>query len=51
MSAQVQSYVALAIVLATVVWMVRHFLGGKKKPGCGGDCGCPANEFKDKLKR
>lgn len=50
MDAQLQTYVALAIVLLTAVWLVRHFLGGKKKPICGGDCGCPANEFKEKLK-
>jgi hypothetical protein len=43
--------VALAIVLATVFWLGRHFFGGKKKPGCGGDCGCPADEFKEKIRR
>lgn len=51
MGAQLQSYVALAIVLVTVVWLVWRSFGGKKKPGCGGDCGCPADEFKEKLKR
>ncbi len=51
MSSQLQSYVALAIVLVTVVLLVRHFFGAKKKPGCGGDCGCAADDFKEKLKR
>jgi len=50
MSAQLQSYVALAIVLVTVIWMTWRNFGGKKKPG-GGGCGCPADEFKEKLKR
>lgn len=51
MSPQIQTYVALAIVLATVLWLGRRLFGGKKKPGCGGGCGCPADEFKEKLKR
>lgn len=51
MSSQLQTYAALAIVLTTIVWLVWHFFGGKKKPGCGGDCGCATDEFKEKLKR
>ncbi|MBI2516462.1 MAG: FeoB-associated Cys-rich membrane protein [Opitutae bacterium] len=51
MSARLQTYIALGLVLAALVWLVRHFLGAKKKPGCRGDCGCPADQFKEKLKR
>jgi len=50
MSAQLQSYVALAIVLVAIIWMAWRTFGRKKKPGCGGGCGCSADEFKEKLK-
>lgn len=51
MGSQLQSYAALGIVLVAVVWLAWYYLGGKKKPGCGGDCGCATDKFKEKLKR
>lgn len=30
-SPEIQSYVAIALVLAAVAWMVRRFIGGKAK--------------------
>ena len=51
MSPQIQTYVAVALVLAAAVGLAWHYLGGKKKPGCGGDCGCAPDKFKDKLRR
>ncbi len=51
MNPELQSYAALAIVGVTGVWLVWHYVGRKKKTGCGGGCGCPADEFKEKLKR
>lgn len=51
MSPQIQTYAALAIVLVAAVWLVWRSVGGEKKPGCGGDCGCATDKFKGKLKR
>ena len=50
MSPEIQTYVALAIVAVAVIGLGRHFFGKRKKPGCGGDCGCSANDLKSKLK-
>ena len=51
MSAETQTLAALALVAAAAVWLAMRALGKKKKPGCGGDCGCPTDELKAKLKR
>jgi hypothetical protein len=50
MSPQFQTVAALAVVVVAATWLVRRALAKRKIPGCGGDCGCPANEFKAKLK-
>ena len=50
MGSLLQTYVALAIVLLAAVGLIRRFWGGRKKPGCGGGCGCSADEFKKKLR-
>lgn len=50
-SPAVQSVAALALVAAAASWLALRALAKRKKPGCGGDCGCPAEEIKAKLKR
>ena len=50
MSSQIQTILALAVVAVAAMWLVLRALAKRKNPGCGGDCGCPANEFKAKLK-
>jgi hypothetical protein len=45
MSTQVQTIIALAIVVVAVGLLVRGAMKKKKHPGCG----CPANELKAKI--
>ena len=51
MKPELQTLAALALVGAAAIWLALRALGRRRKPGCGGDCGCPADEFKTKLKR
>jgi hypothetical protein len=46
MNAQLQTVVALAIVAVTAIWLVARTVAKRKHPGCGGDCGCPAEKLK-----
>jgi hypothetical protein len=48
MSPTLQSIFALAIVALAVTWLVRRSLAKKKAGGCGGDCGCPASDVKER---
>jgi len=42
-----QTGVAIAIVIVCAAWLVLRVWMKRKKPGCGGgDCDCPAGEFK-----
>jgi hypothetical protein len=40
MTPEVQTFIALAIVMAAVAFFVARWLRARKKPGCGGSCGC-----------
>ena len=40
MSPEIQTVVALGIVVAAVAFFVTRWLRVRKKPGCGGSCGC-----------
>jgi hypothetical protein len=51
MTPQFQTAAALVIVAVTATWLVARSLAKKKNSGCGGDCACPADELKAKLKR
>jgi hypothetical protein len=51
MNASLQTFIALSLVVAAASWLVARALVKKKNPGCGGDCGCPTDELKAKLKR
>ncbi|HEY0944605.1 MAG TPA: hypothetical protein VGD81_05030 [Opitutaceae bacterium] len=48
-----QTPVALLVVLAAVVYLVRVALAKKRKTGCGSGegCGIPTDRFKARLKR
>ena len=50
MTPTIQTILALAIVATAALWLVRRSLAKRKNPGCGHDCGCPANDLKAKLK-
>lgn len=51
MSSDWQTIVALLIVAMAAVLLVRSAIRKRKNPGCGGDCACPTDQFKAKLKR
>jgi len=46
-----QTPVALAVVVVALAALLRRSIVNRKKPGCGGGCGCPTDAFKAKLKR
>jgi len=46
MTSLLQSILALAVVAIAAAWLVRRSFAPRKHPGCGGDCGCPADEVK-----
>jgi len=45
-----QTPVAITVVLIALAILLRSALTQRKKPGCGGGCGCPTDDFKAKLK-
>lgn len=51
MNDNIQTLLALAVVAATVGLLVRGAWKKRRRPGCAGDCGCPADEFKKGLKK
>jgi len=50
MNASVQTVAALAVVVLTVAAFVWRAVVKRRRPGCGGGCGCPTDDFKAKLK-
>lgn len=50
MSSLFQTVSALVLVAAALAWLAARALAKRSKPGCGGDCGCSAAPFKDKVR-
>jgi hypothetical protein len=50
MTPAVQTLAALLIVAAAAVGLVLRWSANRRKPGCGGGCGCPTDELKDKVR-
>jgi len=50
MTPQIQTLLALVAVLAAAGWLLRRSIRKRKQPGCGGDCGCAASEFKERIR-
>ena len=46
-----QTILALTTVAIAAGWLAFGALANKKKPGCGGGCGCATDDFKAKLKK
>jgi FeoB-associated Cys-rich membrane protein len=46
-----QTPLALLVVAVAAGLLVRGAWKKRRKPGCGGDCGCPADDFKKGLKK
>ncbi|MEI6323794.1 MAG: FeoB-associated Cys-rich membrane protein [bacterium] len=45
MTPEIQTAIALALVAGAVLYFVRGWLAKRKKPGCGGGCGCSGKKF------
>ena len=45
MTPEIQTAIALSLVAGTVLYFVRGWLAKRKKPGCGGGCGCSGKKF------
>ena len=50
MTPEYQSLAALVIVATAAVWLVLRWFSNRRKPGCGGGCGCPSEELKAKVR-
>jgi hypothetical protein len=50
MTGNLQTLLALLVVAVTLALLVRGAWKKRRKPGCGGDCGCPTADIKAKLK-
>jgi hypothetical protein len=46
-----QTPLALLVVAITLALLIRSAWKKRRKPGCGGDCGCPTSEIKTQLKK
>jgi len=51
MSSDLQTPLALLVVAVTLGLLLRGAWKKRRKPGCGGDCGCPTDDFKARLKK
>lgn len=40
MNPEIQTFAVFAIFGVTVLFMARRLVRARKKPGCGGGCGC-----------
>jgi hypothetical protein len=50
MSPELQDLAALGVVAAAAVWLVMRSFARGRKPGCGGDCGCPSGDLRAKVR-
>jgi hypothetical protein len=46
-----QTPLALLVVVVTFALLVRAAWKKRRKPGCGGDCGCPSDDFKTRVRK
>jgi hypothetical protein len=46
-----QTPLALFVVAVTLALLIRGAWKKRQKPGCGGNCGCPSQEFKGRIKK
>jgi hypothetical protein len=45
MSPEFQTGIALGLVVAAAAFFITRWLRARKKPGCGGGCGCSGKKF------
>jgi hypothetical protein len=46
MTPELQSILALVVVLVAAGWLVRRAIAKRKNPGCGTDCGAVSPDLK-----
>ena len=51
MSPDIQTLLALGVVVVAAGGLAWRVFGKRKGSGCGGDCGCASAELKAKVKR
>jgi len=51
MNSLAQTIIALAIVAIAATWLIVRAVRKRSKPGCGGDCGCAAEDLRAKALR
>jgi len=51
MNSLAQTAIALVIVAVAATWLVVRAVRKRSKPGCGGDCGCAAEDLRAKSLR
>ncbi len=44
MTPEIQTAIALGIVVLAIAFFVTRWVRGRKKPGCGGGCGCSSGK-------
>ena len=50
MSPPLQTLLALLAVAAAAGWLGYRAYAKRAKPGCGGDCGCPASDLQEQVR-
>ena len=50
MSPPIQTLLALLAVAAAAGWLGYRAHARRAKPGCGGDCGCPASDLREQVR-
>ncbi len=51
MNAELQSILALVIVAIAATALVVRLVKKRKNPGCGGECACPTDDLKVRIRR
>jgi hypothetical protein len=51
MSHQFQTLSALLLVAIAATWLALRAVARRKKPGCGGDCGCAPGDLRATVSR
>jgi hypothetical protein len=50
MTTGLQAHLALFIVVIAAAGLIWRPLARRKRPGCGGDCGCRTDDFKSGMR-
>ncbi len=51
MGHQLQTVSALLAAAAAAAWLVARAVARRRRPGCGGDCGCASGDLRAKAVR